>query len=250
LFTSQPNYIQVKIKQCVHYSAFRYGHNEYHPYESYIIRLNKGETLQDIRFEFLQFLKAYRPRDMGEALGIRLSKRYPMWIYPWNPLRFKGISFLIYSFNLWLKLKNISGWHANAKEIIDIITHFSEEGIPKANIEKEYGWLHGAYDSIKKNSYLPEKYGFPYGRLLINEDGRIACLVYDGNHRVSTLSALGYDSLLVEYSESENVYLRELQQWPLVKNGYYREYDARLLFEAYFNGNHNYKVGVLNERFV
>lgn len=216
------------IKQCVHYCGFRYGNGEYHPYESYVTRLHRKEPLKKIRGEFEQFLKYYRPRDMGEVLGVELSRPYPLWLFPWSS-RWK-----------YWRTKESAGWSASAGQIPDIITHFSMAGVPRRMIDHEYGWLHGAYESISAEGYNPEKYGYPHGQLLLGHDGRIACLMLDGNHRVSALSALGYESLVVKYRQSKSVSIQHIDEWTGVKNGFYTKDDAVILFNGYFSGNPDY----------
>jgi hypothetical protein len=220
--------IEVKVSQCVHYCCFRYGHNEYNPYETYIRRLHNDEGETVIRAEFIYFLLHYRPRCFGEALGINLSKQYPLWIYPWEKKQ------------EYLAINPTAGWLENPKKIPDIITHFSELGIPMFMIQKEYDWLHGAYKAILENGYKPDLFGYPKGRLLIKENGDYSCLMLDGNHRLSVLSALGYSSLIVEYYPKDSIRISEVDCWQGVKNRFYSQSDAISLFLAYFNGNNNY----------
>ncbi len=232
--------VEVEINQCVHYSAFRYGHNEYNPYESYLARLHKGDPMPLIKDEFENFLLHYRPKDMGSAIGIKLSKDYPMWLFPWNRLGVR--SYIRRLFRCIYPAHELAGWYTNIADIPDIITHFSNEGIPRFMIEKEYEWLHRAYQSIKQEGYLPEKYGFPQGQLLVDNRDNVACLLLDGNHRTSALSALGYTSIYVDFNKKNTVYLSDLDRWPLVSTGYFNRKDAMRVFEAYFSGNHNYKI--------
>lgn len=225
--------IEVDINQCVHYCGFRYGCGEYHPYETYIVRLHHKEPLEKIRDEFLQFLKFYRPRDFGQLLGVDLSRQYPLWLYPWR-------SRLKYWYAKYRHTSAMSVWYASPDKIPDIITHFSSTGVPRRMIEKEYGWLHGAYESISVEGYKPEKYGYPHAQLLHGYDGEIACLMLDGNHRVSALSALGYESLVVKYHKSKSIHIQHIDDWTGVKTGFYTKNDALKIFNAYFVGNADY----------
>lgn len=216
------------IKQCVHYCGFRYGHGEYHPYETYITRLHNEEPLENIRDEFKQFLKFYRPHDFGQLLGVDLSRQYPLWLYPWSSrLRY------------W-RTRETSGWYASPDRIPDIITRFSDAGVPVRNVEKEYGWLHGAHESISAEGYRPEKYGYPHAQLLHGYDGKIACLMLDGNHRISTLSALGHESLVVKFHKNKSIHVENVDEWTGVKKRFYTKDDALSIFNVYFSGNPDY----------
>src|SRR5687768_15941388 len=75
--------IEVEISRGVHFAGFRYGHNEYNPYETYIIDLHNKVDEEVRRKKFIGFLQYDRPTNFGEALGITLSKSYPLWQYPW-----------------------------------------------------------------------------------------------------------------------------------------------------------------------
>lgn len=220
--------VEAKISQCVHYAGFRYGHKEYNPYETYIRRLHEKEDISAIRAEFINFLLHYRPRCFGEALGINLSRKYPLWLYPWaNKKKF------------W-KINYASGWFKDPNKIPDIITHFSDSGIPMPMILKEYGWLHSAYQSIISNGYNPEVWGYPKARLFFKENGEAAYLMLDGNHRLSVLSTLGFSSLLLDHYPSDAVRNIDIDSWQGVRNGFFTKEDAVNIFEAYFSGNKKY----------
>lgn len=228
-----PSRTTVDINHCVHYCAFRYGHDEFHPYETYVRRLHDGDPPDELRAQFVDFLRNYRPKDLGEALGVSLERRYPMWLYPWSkPWHF-------------LNPRNKSGWLKDPSTVPDIITHFSPNGISGSLIEKEFSWLQNAYHSISIQGYLPEQYGYPRGKLLISELGT-RCLLLDGNHRVSVLSALGIANVSIQYFPSDNVYLGKLSMWPGVKLGIFSANDAERVFYAYFTGNTKFRVGVGN----
>ena len=243
-------YIEIEINKCVHYCAFRYGRNEFNPYENYIQHLVKNGDVVGIQRNFVNFLLKYRPRNMGEAIGVTLSKEYPMWVYPWNSKSIKFVPRFISNIYTKLLFSRRNGWKDRLIDVPDILTHFSEKGIPADMIQREYEWLHGAYDSIKNNGYLPEIYGVPVGRILSDCEGNISCLMLDGNHRISALSALGYKKLVIEYCERDTIYLNDLEQWPLVANGIYTLDDARMVFEAYYKGNTNYVIGDPTEKIV
>lgn len=220
--------VEITIKQCVHYCGFRYGHGEYHPYETYVKRLHRRDPLYQVRGEFERFLRFYRPRDLGQALGLGLSRQYPLWLYPWCS-RWK-----------YWRTRERAGWYASPDKIPDIITHFSEAGVPGWMIEKEYEWLHGAYESIASEGYKPEKYGYPHARVLSGYGGETAYLMLDGNHRISVLSALGYESVVVKYQQEKSVNIQNIDEWTGIKNGVYVKDDAANVFYIYFSGNPDY----------
>ena len=220
-----------RINECVHFAGFNYGRGTYHPYESFVARLHKGDALTDIRAQFETFLCRYRPRHFGEALGITLGRKYPLWLFPWS--RF---------WRYW-RIDTNAAWFTDPCDIPDIITHFSSRGIPREMVDKEQNWLFRAYESISKIGYCPESFGYPSGRVLLAADGARACIILDGNHRVSTLSALGYSTVDIRCWPWNIVRQDALDDWPGVRNGYFARQDAEKIFLAYFQDRQSYACG-------
>lgn len=215
---------RVSVASCVHYCGFRYGRNEYNPYETYLQQLlREGE--EPARARFIGFLRHYRPRHFGTALGLSLKREYALWHYPWSkaPAR-TGAS---------------GAWCDDPDDCPDILTHFSERGILVRRIEEEFVWLERALHSIQRHGYQPDQFGNPIlVQKLVGCDGGTAHLVLDGNHRLSALSALGETMVPVCWAPWSVVREEHLTGWPLVRTGGYDPDDARQVFQAHFKGNH------------
>jgi len=222
---------EISIDQCVHYCGFRYGRLEYNPYEQYLLDLLNHVPLLIARRRFVEFLVYYRPRHMGEALGlINLSKEYPLWVYPWQ--RFQPREFTIH--------KN---WCNTPNDFPDILTHFCESGILSFRIDEEFFWLERALYSISENDYQPEHYNSYIRTLqLCRSDGKCAYLLLDGNHRVGTMSVLGHKTVKIEHKSTDIVFERDCDRWYGVQEGFFSREDALRIFNAYFEGNHNYRT--------
>lgn len=222
----------VSLSNCVHYCAFRYGRNAYHPYESYVRSIANGEPAEFRQDRFIEFLQHYRPRDLGEALGCsdHLTAKYPLWNFPWDridPMKF----------NLQC------GWSDDPDDSPDIVTHFSPNGIPRHRIEEEFFWLDRAWRSIRDNGYRPFRFrSFIRVRTFRRIDGAEAHLILEGNHRLAALSALGCKSLAVYQAPGTTVLEAKSNQWPGVVAGYFDVADALRIFHAYFEGNSNYRT--------
>lgn len=223
--------VKLKISECVHFCAFLYGRGRYNPYETYVRDLHHGREMNELYSEFVDFLVGYRPRTLGEALGLSLDRDYPLWLFPWSrPWKFWNID-------------TRKGWYDDPADIPDIITHFSESGIPSWMVEQEIGWLADAYNSIATLGYQPERFGYPTGNLLDGGARGRACIIRDGNHRISSLSALGFESVQVRCTGWNRVSLDELDRWSGVKNRFFTKDDAERIFMAYLDGNRHYCVG-------
>lgn len=211
----------VAISDCVHYCAFRYGRNEFNPYEQYIVGLSEGRPVADLRQKFMDFILHYRPNYIGEALGISGCEPVDLWLLPWKS---------------WLKLFKRGGWQSSAHDAVDIMTHFSVEGVSWMMICKEFEWLERAWVSISENGYQPDRYGYiEVFELRKGADSRF--LVEDGNHRLSALHALGFKRVKVIHRFMHKANHSYLRFWPLVLSGHISKADALAILNAYWCGN-------------
>jgi len=220
----------IPINECVHYCGFRYGGNGYNPYQTYIVELSKGIPKLECREKFTDFLKHYRPKNMGEALGITLTNYVPLWSYPWNKIGSKDF------------LDKRNKWLADPNDCPDILTHFSDKGILEFRVLEEFVWLEKAYYLIKKNGYIPKEYK-NYAEVIrfISADGHSRYLVIDGNHRISALHALGVKNIRAIVRST--IYEKGSDKWYGVRKNLISKKDASKIFNAYFEENNNYRIG-------
>jgi hypothetical protein len=207
--------IDVPIRDCVHYAGFRYGRGEYNPYETYLVERHAERP--GAKRRFVEFLKYYRPRDLGEALDVQLSQPAPLWCFPWQTYlpgqRSMG-----------------RGWLPRARSIPDVITFFSDEGILAAHIDREFGWLERALARIRRDGYQPERFGFVHVITLRADTD--AHLMLDGNHRVAAMAALGESTVRVV--QIGIVRKDAAERWPAVRTDKVSRDDALAIFGAYF----------------
>jgi hypothetical protein len=216
----RPQLLTIPVDRCRHYNGYKYGSSAFNPYENYIVGMHQGIDRAVLRDRFEDFLVHFRPRDLGELLQVPLSRKVPMWVFPWDagaPICPNG------------------GWLETAVSVEDIITHFSEQGIQRSKIAGEYFWLERALDTIATMGYQPEE--FSYIDILELRDGNESVyIVKDGNHRLSSLVAFGHTHVVVSRDANETVDLTRCARWPHVVSGLYTVADARALFRAYFTG--------------
>lgn len=211
---------EVPIRDCVHYCAYRYGHDEPNPYEHYAISLARKSPIADIRANFVDTLSRYRPRDLGEALGTTLSRPYPLWWLPWRTPK---------------QVKQSHGWVDTPGDVVDVMTHFANGGIPRSLLESEFRWHEDAFSSIREMGYRPEGYSYITARELRAE--KTSYLLIDGNHRLSSMSALGIESVSVKLIRGTGIVRARAGNWPLVRAGMMTLDDALSVFDAYQIGN-------------
>ncbi|MDD2663765.1 MAG: hypothetical protein PHD19_08395 [Dechloromonas sp.] len=212
---------EIAIADCVHYCGFRYGRNEFNPYENYITGLADGHPQEDLRQRFIDFIRHYRPRDLGEALSVTTSHSIPLWLLPWKS---------------WRKLFRPGGWQKSVADVIDIVTHFSPQGVKWDRIEEEFTWLESAFATIRDHGYQPEKYGYiEVFELCAPKESRF--LVTDGNHRLGALHALGEKRVRVRHPLCFSAHRTRARYWPLVLSGHLSLRDALAIFDGYFHGN-------------
>lgn len=208
------------IDRCRHYCAFKYGSGSFNPYENYIVGLHEGTPVGELRQRFEDFLMYYRPRDFGGVFGIELSRRVPLWVYPW---------YLDRSFD------PNNGWLDDLDEVPDIITHFCDQGIRRSRIEEEYFWHERAYATVSTQGYRPRDNSFIEALEFAKGDESVYLLT-DGNHRVSALAALGHEEVMIKVRGSVRWDGENHREWPQVRFGTYSEQDAIKLFNVYFEG--------------
>lgn len=221
--------VSIAIAQCIHITGFRYGTGAYHPYETYVCGLHQGRDLAALREQFIMFLRNYRPSNVHEALGITLERSYPLWSLPWRSAIAARLS--------------AGAWLRDPEESPDLLTHFSDRGIPVYRITEECFWLERAYYRIASRGYLPEVHGnYIKTQQLLARTGDTRYLVHDGNHRVSALAALGETHVLAELRTADTVKETSMRTWPMVRNGCYTPSDALAVFSAYFSTNTIYSM--------
>lgn len=216
--------VTVPIAQCVHYGGFRYGHMEDHPYETFTQMCSKGDG-KGAREWLIEFVSHYRPKHLGEALGLGLDREYPLWSYPWVRADPSG-----------------SGWFDDPGSPPDIITFFSEAGILWFRIEEEFVWLERTLYSIREKGYVLSRSNGIVARKLLGSDGSEAFLILDGNHRLSALSALGQTTVELTFLPVSVIKESDVEKWPKVRRGQYTRSDAKRVFQAYFAGNMKWKT--------
>jgi hypothetical protein len=214
--------IEVSLDKCVHYCGFRYGGQEYNPYETYQIELCRGTPLHQVRRRFIDFVRFYRPRHFGDALGLSLSRPYPLWRFPWD--------------FYYPREPQKNDWRQIPDECPDILTHFCDAGISSVKIDEEFFWLERAVRLIAEYGYHPEKYGYPQILEFQGKDGSAAYLLLDGNHRAGALTALQYSETIAA-NRRMRVCEDDLEKWPAVHRGLMSREDALAVFHAYFRGN-------------
>lgn len=216
---------RVPTDECVHYGAFRYACGAVNPYEEYALALVRGEPLAPARARFIDFLRHYRPRHLGEALGVTLTREYGLWQLPWVA----GAA---------PPAHGPPGWTEDPDDAPDIITHFSPHGVLRFRVEEEFLWAEKLFYSLRRRGFDPKLAAHPIEACELRaDDGAKRYLILDGNHRVSALVARGEKAVTVRFAPLKSVREAALPRWPQVADGTFSAGDARLVFRAYFDGN-------------
>lgn len=211
---------EIAIADCVHYCGFLYGHNKCNPYENYISGLANKCLVADLRERFVDFIRHYRPKDIGEALSVTTTTSVPLWLLPWKS---------------WLKLYCPGGWQEST-DVVDIFTSFSPKGVEWRCIEREFKWLERAWSAIRNQGYLPERYGY-IQVFELRAETHSRFLIIDGNHRLSALHALGKQRVVVRQPHFFSATRSRARFWPLVLSGHVPHQDALKIFDGYLRGN-------------
>lgn len=212
---------RIRIDDCVHYCGFAYGQQRFNPYENYILGLSRQQPPQVLQAQFETFIQHYRPRDLATALGTSTQQPVRLWHLPWKS---------------WRKLWRREGWCENPEQVIDILTHFCEQGVRRSRLREEYLWLEQAWQRISREGYRPDEHSY-ISVFELRGASKSRYIVVDGNHRLSALAALGHSEVLVRQPWGACARRAHAPFWPLVLSGHVVRQDALKLFDAYFTGN-------------
>lgn len=113
---------------------------------------------------------------------------------------------------------------------------FSEEGILSYRLEEEWMWSERTHDSLLLRGYQPSR-GVLRAHTLFANDGRMAHLLMDGNHRAAALSAQGVERVAVWSERRYQVYENQVEKWPDVASGQFSREAALQIFHRFIEGN-------------
>ena len=205
----------VPIQHCYHYRAFRYGGFGRNPYEDYIVGLARGRDLPALRAEFAALVLAFRPGSLGAALQIDIPQ-WPMWEYPWARRPAESLYEI-----------------AEQANNPDVMCFSSPGGVLASQINREFGWLEGAWNTISTMGYQPRRFGH-IRCIELAAPAQSSYLVLDGNHRLSALHAMGFTEVEVELVRLRRVRRRAVANWPRVRDGSLSVDMALRVFDRYF----------------
>jgi hypothetical protein len=98
-------------------------------------------------------------------------------------------------------------------------------------------------NSIKNEGYIPQKYGYITGQILINEKGERRFIIWNGHRRILSLARLNYKKMTVEVSGGDRwdgtignhfININEVEKWKNVKNKIYSPEEAKMFFYKFF----------------
>lgn len=206
----------IQIDRCYHYRGFRYGGFGNNPYEDYIIGLSRGEELMVLRRRFAETILNCRPRGFAAALQIDIGP-WPLWEFPWQRASERPI-----------------GDVESPNDNPDVVTHYCAKGVLVSQINREFGWLEGAWRSIRDTGYKPSQLG--YIRCLeLRWPGRPShYIVLDGNHRLSALHAMGVHTVQVAIVWHRTIDRSQVGSWYRVRDRSLSELEALAIFDCYF----------------
>ncbi len=214
----------VAVADCVSLHGYHYCAGSAHPLQRYASGLAQGTDLRELRRDFLDFFRYYRPVNAAQALGLpELDAALPMLIWPWKRA-------------LASEFRPRRAWCPSSAECCDVLTHFSDEGILSFRIEEEWMWSERARQSLEHYGYQPSR-GVLRAHTLHANDGREAHLLMDGNHRAAALCAQGVERVSILSETRYQIYESEVDNWPNVVSGHYTRASALQIFHRYIEGN-------------
>lgn len=98
-------------------------------------------------------------------------------------------------------------------------------------------------DSFKKNGLL-ENDDLPTGHFIIDDNGDWAFYIKDGQHRISVMAHLGYETAIVKITGGTiaAVTSNTARDWPMVRRGMLTEKEALSILRAYTSPDRQLKI--------
>lgn len=212
------------LSDCVSFHAFHYERRSVHPLQKYAIGLVEGADIRELRAQYLEFLRYYRPVNAAQAWGLPdLDASLPMWIFPWKRA-------------LQHDFVGRRAWRDSPVRCRDVLTNFSDEGILSYRLEEEWMWSERTHDSLRLHGYKPSR-GVLRAHTLFADDGRMAHLLMDGNHRAAALCAQGIETVEIWSERKFQVYENQVEKWPGVVSGQFSRASALQIFHRFIDGN-------------
>ena len=213
-----------RLADCVSWHGFHYDLRGAHPLQKYASGLVEGADIRQLRAAYLEFLRFYRPVNAAQAWGLPdLEARLPMWIWPWK--RALASDFVSHR-----------AWRETPARCRDLLTNFSEGGILSYRIEEEWMWSERAHESLRSRGYQPAR-GLLRAHTLHADDGRVAHILMDGNHRAAALRAQGVERVEILSERRFQVYESDVCHWPGVASGQFSRAAALQIFHRFIEGN-------------
>jgi hypothetical protein len=117
--------------------------------------------------------------------------------------------------------------------------------VSKQKGELEFKRLINVYEQIKRGGFKvfeERQDNIEVSFMLSSHDEDWQCRICAGQHRIAALSALGYDSAIVQIREEESlggvIHHKDARFWPTVRHGYLTQEEATIVFDRMFQGKH------------
>lgn len=227
IYTQKDTVFEVDIKKCYNRFHFSYSLNGWHPFVKTVCEYIDNPSISYEKTTLYDFYEKYQPSSIFEAC------------FNSNDYEFKfnnNLDKISSKFALCLPWSdegaNIEYW---------IPGHGYQFFGPVSQVkgEHEFERLVSVYESIKNIGYRPgNKYGEIDGYFL-KMGNEYRFIIETGKHRLAVLSALGQDTVRVCFHKNwpRVIDIRDLKDWPQVKNGTWCEESAEIFFMQFFTDN-------------
>ncbi len=211
----------INVDQAVTIFGRQFNKEGFHPIVKTIKEYQRNEDISVENTSLYRYHNKFTPEDMCQAFGYDSSMcDLPLYVFPWGKFRL-GCN----------KLKDrLKSRFCGPTEL--------------GQIQKQYNDTINLYKSIKKSGHQVVRHKSVIGgTYIINKNNDKRFIVLQGNHRMSVLSALGYDKVLVYTMDG---YLKKIEEskidsWKEVLRGNCGKDLALKIFNSFYNGKGNFK---------
>lgn len=205
----------VPLDKCVGHLYFGFGRRGWNPFTAAVRDYWTSGT-----WSFLEtYYKTFQPTCLAEAYFLRKHARYGV-LNTLSPfLRFKP----------WRASEVLMTGHDGSGN-----QNFGP--VSPKKLDLEISRFESVANSISRNGYDPDTYGYITGYFLLDERGDYTFRITQGMHRAAVLDALGWEALPVQCDAAvpRSIHIGTLPYWPKVADGTCSPELARFMFRRHF----------------
>lgn len=228
----------VPIEKCINIYGYKFSESESHQFVKTIKEFETNRNLSYKNSVLYNFYKNFQPRNLKEVYFLHSQYKKNLSKNSNSPLLEKEPKILMQPW-----FSDIIEPFSNGKEIKEEGLSYLQGSqsfgpVTTTKGELEFSRIINTYNSIKTKGYHVDFFHNQISGYFLKNENDYRFVIQNGNHRVASLSALGYKKIPVifRFNYPRYIDIRDINLWPQVKNGNISLEDAKIIFNIMFTG--------------